>query len=230
TCSTGSSVFALVLGFIGLFGTITTTALPTWKVSAFIGANLVVMEDLWEGLWMNCWRQADIKMQCKMYESMLILPPELQASRGLMVVSIILVVISLLITGCGTRQSKCWGDNIKGKNVTLALGGGLYLLSCLTTLIPVSWVGFTVINNFYNPLFSDAQKRELGSALFIGWATSGVLLITGILILFSYSKRASKDEEPYADAHLLAVRESQKEGSVYLQRTPSSFHKHQEYV
>ncbi|XP_071352860.1 claudin-4-like [Trachinotus anak] len=223
-------ILALVLGFIGLFGTITATALPTWRVSAFIGANLVVMEDLWEGLWMNCWRQANIKMQCKLYDSMLILRPELQASRGLMVVSIILVVLSLLITGCGTRVSNCFGDNVKAKNITLALGGGLYLLSCLTTLIPVSWVGFTVISNFYDPLITDGQKRELGSALFIGWATSVVLLITGILVLFSYSKRVSKEEEPYADAYLLALRDSQKEGSVYSQRTPSSLHKHQEYV
>lgn len=223
-------IIALVLGFIGLFGAVTTTALPTWKVSAFIGANLVVMEDLWEGLWMNCWRQENIKMQCKVYDSLLILAPELQAARGLMVVSIIIVFISLLITGSGIQQSNCCGDNTRGKNITLALGGIFFLLSCLITLIPVCWVGFTVINRFYNPLITDGQKRELGSALFIGWATSGVLLVTGILILVSYSQRASRDAEPYADAHLLALRESQKDSSIYLHRTPSSSHKHHQYV
>lgn len=223
-------LIALILGFVGLFGAVTITALPTWRVSAFIGANLVVMEDLWEGLWMNCWRQGNIKMQCKVYDSLLILPAELQAARGLMVVSIILVVISLLITGSGAQHNKCCGDNTRGKNITLALGGVLFLLSCLITLIPVCWVGFTVISRFYSPLVTDGEKRELGSALFIGWATSGILLIAGILVLVSYSKRASKDEEPYADAHLLAPRNSQKEGSIYLQRTPSSSHKHHEYV
>lgn len=223
-------VLALVLGFTGLFGTIAVTALPMWRVSAFIGANLIVMEELWEGLWMNCYRQADIKMQCKVYDSLLILPPELQAARGLMCVSIVLAVISLCVTGCGTKKSNCCGDNIKGKNITLALGGSLYLLSFLTTLIPVSWVGHTVIRNFYNPTVVDSQKRELGEALFIGWATSGILLVTGVILLFSYGKRRSKEEQPYAEAFLMTARDIKKDESVHLVRTPSSFHKHQEYV
>uniref|UniRef100_A0A4W6E004 Claudin n=1 Tax=Lates calcarifer TaxID=8187 RepID=A0A4W6E004_LATCA len=180
-------ILALVLGFIGLFGTVAVTAMPMWRVSAFIGANLIVMEELWEGLWMNCWRQANIKMQCKVYDSLLILPVELQAARGLMCVSIVLVVISLF-----------------SKNITLALGGSLYLLSFLTTLIPVSWVGHTVISKFYNPQVMDAEKRELGKALFLGWATSGVLLITGIITLLSYSKRRSKEEEHYTNVHLMS--------------------------
>ncbi|KAL3057641.1 hypothetical protein OYC64_007990 [Pagothenia borchgrevinki] len=222
-------VLALVLGSIGLCGTIAVTALPMWRVSAFIGANLIVMEELWEGLWMNCYRQADINMQCKVYDSLLILPPELQAARGLMCVSIVLVVLSLFVTGCGTKKSNCCGDNPKSKNITLASGGSLYLLSFLTTLIPVSWVAHTVIRNFYSPLVVDSQKRELGEALFIGWATSGILLITGVILLSSYGKRRSKEEEPYTDVHLIAV-SIQKEGSVYLGRTPSSSYKHQEYV
>ncbi|TDH14696.1 hypothetical protein EPR50_G00022950 [Perca flavescens] len=223
-------VLALVLGFIGLVGTIAVTAMPMWRVSAFIGANLIVMEELWEGLWMDCYRQANIRMQCKVYDSVLILPLELQAARGLMCVSIVLVVISLFFTGCGTKKSNCCDDNRKGKNITLALAGGFYLLSSLTTLIPVSWVGHTVISNFYNPTVLESQKRELGMALFIGWATSGILLITAVILLFSYSKRSSKEEESYTDAHLMAARDVQKEDIVYLGRTPSSFHKHQEYV
>ena len=212
---------ALVLGFIGLFGTITITALPMWRVSAFIGANIVVMEDLWEGLWMNCWRQANVRMQCKMYDSLLILPPELQAARGLMCVSIVLVVIALLITGCGTRMFTCCGDNIRSKNITLALGGCVYLLSFLTTIIPVSWVGLTIIRNFYSPLVMEGRKRELGSAIFIGWATCGVLLITGIIILVSYSKHRAKDEDPYYTVPLGPLRKPSTEGSAYLNRTGS---------
>ncbi|XP_062274855.1 claudin-8-like [Scomber scombrus] len=223
-------VFATVLGFIGLIGTVAVTAIPMWRVSAFIGANIIVMEELWEGLWMNCYRQADIKMQCKVYDSLLILPPELQAARGLMCVSIVLVVISLSVTGCGTKKSSCCDDDMKSKNITIALGGSLYLLSCLTTLIPVSWVGHTVIRNFYNTQVMDSQKRELGEALFLGWATSGILLIAGIIFLFSYCKRSSKEEEPSTEMSLMAGKDGLKANSVYLERTPSSFYKQQEYV
>ncbi|XP_053176546.1 claudin-17-like [Scomber japonicus] len=223
-------VLATVLGFIGLIGTVAVTAIPMWRVSAFIGANIIVMEELWEGLWMNCYRQADIKMQCKVYDSLLILPPELQAARGLMCVSIVLVVISLFVTGCGTKKSSCCDDDMRSKNITIAVGGSLYLLSCLTTLIPVSWVGHTVIRNFYNTQVMDSQKRELGEALFLGWATSGILLIAGIIFLFSYCKRSSKEEEPYTEMSLMAGKDGQKANSVHLERTPSSFYKQQEYV
>lgn len=221
-------ILALILGFIGLFGTVTITALPTWRVSAFIGANIVVMEDLWEGLWMNCWRQANIRMQCKMYESMLILPPELQGSRALVVVSIILEVLALLITGFASQRNNCCDGNTRSKNVTLVVGGCLFLLSFLTTLIPVSWVGFTVITNFYSPLVLEGRKRELGSALFIGWATSGILLITGILILFIYSKQRAKEEDPYYTGTRLMDLKGPSNGSVYLKRTTSGSYK--EYV
>uniref|UniRef100_A0A8C5E7Y5 Claudin n=1 Tax=Gouania willdenowi TaxID=441366 RepID=A0A8C5E7Y5_GOUWI len=176
------------LGCVGLLGTVLMTALPLWRVSAFIGANLIVMEELQEGLWMACYRQLNIKMQCKVYNSLLILPPELQAARALACVSIALVFIALLVTGCGTQKSNCCSDDMKAKNITLAFAGCLYLLSFLTTLIPVSWVAHTVIRNFYNPTVVDSQKRELGEALFIGWATSGVLLITGIILLFRFSE------------------------------------------
>lgn len=225
-------VLALVLGVIGLSGTIAITAMPMWRVSAFIGANLIVMEELWEGLWMVCYEQIDIKMQCKVYDSLLSLPPELQAARGLTCVSIVLVFIALIVTGCGTQKSNCCRDNMKGKNITLALGACLYLLSFLTTLIPVCWVAHTVIRRFYNPTVVDAQKRELGAALFVGWATSGILLITGVILLLSYCKRAPKEEEPYVDAYLMEARSLRKEGSMRasLERTPSSFHKHHEYV
>uniref|UniRef100_A0A4W6DZZ8 Claudin n=1 Tax=Lates calcarifer TaxID=8187 RepID=A0A4W6DZZ8_LATCA len=179
---------ALVLGFIGLFGTVAVTAMPMWRVSAFIGANLIVMEELWEGLWMNCWRQANIKMQCKVYDSLLILPVELQAARGLMCVSIVLVVISLFVTGCGTQKSTCCRRQHKEQEHHSGL----------------SWVGHTVISKFYNPQVMDAEKRELGKALFLGWATSGVLLITGIITLLSYSKRRSKEEEHYTNVHLMS--------------------------
>lgn len=223
-------IVALVLGFIGLFGTVVVTSLPMWRVSAFIGANLIVMEELWEGLWMNCYSQADIRMQCKAYDSVLVLSPELQAARGLMCASVVLVTAALLVAGCATKRSNCCEDNARSKNITLALAGSLYLLSVLTTLVPVSWVALTVIRNFYTPGLPDPRKRELGAALFIGWATSGVLLVTGVILLFRFSKRRSKREERYADAYITAASSMHKEEGVRLERPASSFHERHEYV
>lgn len=223
-------VLALVLGFLGLFGTVAATAMPMWKVSAFIGANLIVMEELWQGLWMNCYRQADVRMQCKVYDSLLILPTELQAARGFMCVSIVLVAVALFLAGCGTQKSSCCRHRVKCKDITLASAASMFLLSSLTTLIPVSWVGHTIIRNFYNPAVVDSQKRELGSALFVGWATCGVLLITGTLLWFSYYRRTSKEAGAYVDNRYALAPMTFKEASATLSRTPPGSHKHHEYV
>lgn len=223
-------VLALVLGAIGLCGTIATTALPTWKISAFIGANIIVMVELWEGLWMDCYREANFYMQCKAYDSVLILPPELQAARGLMCASIALVVIAFFLIGCGSQKTSCIADNSKSKDIIWALGGSVFLFSSLTTLIPVSWVANIIITDFYNPALLDAQKREIGQALFIGWATAGFLLVTGIIVLIQYDKRRRKEEQLHNETYLMVERDEQKGDSVELSREKSSFQKHQVYV
>lgn len=219
-------VLAMFLGSLSLLMTVLTTALPMWRVSAFIGSNIVVMEEYWEGLWMNCINQEDFRMQCKEYDSVLILPTEIQAARALMCISVGLIVVALSITGCGTRKCNCCTEDMKSKNITLAIGGCVYLVSALTVLIPVSWVGHTVIRKFYNPALMDSQKRELGEALFLGWGTSGVLLLTGIIVLFCYSRRRLEEEEHY---FIQPVRDDNEE-SLYLKRKPSSSYKHQVYV
>lgn len=220
-------ILALVLGFLGIVGTIVITAIPLWRVSAFIGANIIVMEDRWEGLWMNCFKQID-RMQCKEYDSLLILSPELQAGRGLMVASIVVVFIAFVITICGTKMTSCCNDSPASKAVTLAIGGCFYLLGCLTVMIPVCWVAHTVISDFYNPMLVDGQRRELGAALYLGWATAGLHLVTGVILLVRFCQRRSRIEETYMGAYTIAA--PSKVGSVHLSRTASSTHKHMEYV
>lgn len=206
-------ILALVLGVIGLVGTIAVTTLPMWKVTAFIGPNLVVMEAQWEGLWMVCIRQADIRMQCKVYDSLLILPGDIQAARGLMCVSIVLAVLAVLVSVCGMRGTQ---DDSRGKNVILVVCGCLFLAAGLATLIPVSWSTHTIIRDFYNPLVLESQKREIGQALYVGFATFLVLLVAGVILLCRYAPRQSKDEEdrPYVPV--------KKEKISMLERTPSS--------
>ncbi|KAJ8391471.1 hypothetical protein AAFF_G00089450 [Aldrovandia affinis] len=218
-------ILALVVGFVGLIGVATITGLPMWKVTAFIGSNIIVMETLWEGLWMNCIRQANIQMQCKVYDSLLILPPDLQAARGLMCISVLLAATALLVSFCGTRRTTCFMDDVRGKNVTMAVGGGLFLLSCFTTLIPVCWTAHTVIRKFYNVQVIDAQKRELGEALYIGWATSGLLLVAGVILICRGTiDRGHAPDEYYTQAA------ANSEDDVELERKPSSLYSKQQYV
>uniref|UniRef100_A0A3Q2P3L8 Claudin 8.2 n=1 Tax=Fundulus heteroclitus TaxID=8078 RepID=A0A3Q2P3L8_FUNHE len=186
-------IVALIVGFIGLIGVAAVTGLPMWKVTAFIEENIIVMETRWEGLWMNCFRQANIRMQCKVYDSLLYLPPDLQAARGLMCSSVALTCFALIVSVVGMKCTRMVDHRARTKHVVLVVGGCLFLMGCVTTLIPVSWTGHVIIQDFYNPLLIDAQRRELGEALYIGWVTSALLFSAGVILLCRHAPR-SEDE------------------------------------
>ncbi|KAJ8368567.1 hypothetical protein SKAU_G00085950 [Synaphobranchus kaupii] len=181
-------VLALALGFIGLVGVATITGLPMWKVTAFIGANII-------------------------------------AARGLMCVSVLLAAVALLVSFCGTRRTRCFGDDAREKRVTLAVGGGLFLLSCLATLVPVSWTAHTIIQNFYDPVVIDARKHELGLALYIGWATAGLLLAAGAILIWRSTDARGQGQDMY---HVQPVPYGQDD--VELERKPSSNYSQSQYV
>ncbi|XP_061073222.1 claudin-8-like [Conger conger] len=184
-------IVAMCLGLVGLIGASATTGMPMWKVTAFIEENIIVMETRWEGLWMNCYRQANIRMQCKVYDSLLFLPPDLQAARGLMCCSLALAGVGLLIAMTGMRCVNCLQENQRARSLVLISSGCLLLLSSLCVFIPVSWTGHVIIRDFYNPLLLDAQRRELGEALYIGWVTAGFLLASGLILVCRHVPRDS---------------------------------------
>ncbi|XP_009977764.1 PREDICTED: claudin-4-like, partial [Tauraco erythrolophus] len=77
--SMGLQVLGIALSVIGWLASILCCALPMWRETAFVGNNIVVAQIIWEGLWMNCVVQSTGQMQCKVYDSMLALPQDLQA-------------------------------------------------------------------------------------------------------------------------------------------------------
>ncbi|XP_056466539.1 claudin-8 [Gadus chalcogrammus] len=171
-------ILGMLLTLIGLIGAAATTGMPMWRVTAFIGENIIVFETRYEGLWMNCFRQADIRMQCKVYDSLLALSADLQAARGLMCASLALGALGLLIGLVGMQCTSCIQNNDRAKRMILVIAGVMAILAGFCVIIPVSWTGHVIIRDFYNPLLIDAQRRELGEALYIGWVSS-VFLIAG---------------------------------------------------
>ncbi|XP_051870468.1 claudin-8-like [Pristis pectinata] len=183
--SSALQIVGLVLGVIGLVGTCAVTGLPQWRVTAFIGDNLVVFENRWEGLWMNCVRQVNIRMQCKIYDSLLALPPELQASRALMCVAVALQFLTIFLAAAGMKCTRSQFGSERAKSRILIAAGVMFIFGGILVLIPVSWVANAIIRNFYNPLVPNAQKHEIGEALFIGWATAGSLIAAGAILCCS---------------------------------------------
>uniref|UniRef100_A0A3P9Q0L2 Claudin a n=1 Tax=Poecilia reticulata TaxID=8081 RepID=A0A3P9Q0L2_POERE len=149
--SMGLQIAGCALALFGWIGVLIVCALPMWRVTAFIGNNIVTSQIMWEGIWMSCVVQSTGQMQCKVYDSMLALSNDLQGARALVVVSIVVGIVGLLI---GFVGGKC------------------------TNFIPEE-------KDFYNPLVIDAQKREIGASLYIGWGAAALLILGGGLLCAS---------------------------------------------
>uniref|UniRef100_A0AAQ6IL24 Claudin n=1 Tax=Anabas testudineus TaxID=64144 RepID=A0AAQ6IL24_ANATE len=108
--SLGLQILGIGLAVLGWIGNILICMLPMWKVSAFIGNNIVVAQTIWEGLWMTCVVQSTGQMQCKVYDSLLALPPDLQAARAMVVIAILFSLFGLLLAVVGGKCTTCIGD------------------------------------------------------------------------------------------------------------------------
>ncbi|CAN8197197.1 unnamed protein product [Coccothraustes coccothraustes] len=183
----------LMMAALGWLGSILTCALPMWKVTAFIGSNIVVAQVFWEGLWMNCVYESTGQMQCKAYDSLLELTSDLQAARALVVTSIFVAFLAFFIALSGADCTRCVDDNGTKARIS-AVAGVIFIMASIMLLIPVSWSANSIVSNFYNPMVPEALKRELGAALYIGWASSALQLFGGGVLCCSGSQ---SQQDPY---------------------------------
>uniref|UniRef100_A0A803J262 Claudin n=1 Tax=Xenopus tropicalis TaxID=8364 RepID=A0A803J262_XENTR len=153
--STGLQVLGMAMSIIGWVGCIISCALPMWRVTAFIGNNIVVAQIIWEGLWMNCIVQSTGQMQCKVYDSMLALPQDLQAARALTVICILVALLAILIGIVGAKCTNCIEDENTKAKVSM-ISGIVFVVSGILMLIPVCWSANSIIRDFYNPLVVEA--------------------------------------------------------------------------
>ncbi|XP_074053027.1 claudin-9 [Macrotis lagotis] len=179
--SAGLELLGLTLVVLGWLGTLVSCALPLWKVTAFIGNSIVVAQVVWEGLWMSCVVQSTGQMQCKVYDSLLALPQDLQAARALSVIALMLALLGLLVAITGAQCTTCVEDEVAKARIVLT-SGIIFLISGILVLIPVCWTAHAIIQDFYNPLVAEALKRELGASLYLGWAAAALLMLGGGLL------------------------------------------------
>lgn len=189
--SMGLQMVGCALALFGWIGVLIVCGTPMWRVTAFIGNNIVTSQTMWEGIWMSCVVQSTGQMQCKVYDSMLALSTDLQGARALIVVSIITGIAGLLIAFAGGKCTNFIPEERAKAKATVAAGVVL-IISGFLCLIPVSWTASIIIRNFYNPLVVDPQKRELGASLYIGWGAGALLVLGGGLLC---ANCPSKDDE-----------------------------------
>lgn len=180
----GKEIAGQVLSFIGLVGVAVTCGVPMWRVTSYIGANIVTGQIVWDGLWMNCVMQSTGQMQCKLNESVMRMSRDLQAARALIIISLVVGLIGFLISFLGAKCTSCLKKEASMANVVI-ISGCLIILAAVLDLIPVCWSAAFTITDFQNPLTIETQKREIGASIYIGWASAAFLLIGGIILTTS---------------------------------------------
>ncbi|KTF93656.1 hypothetical protein cypCar_00029961 [Cyprinus carpio] len=179
--NTGLQVMGLVLGVAGWAFGILVCAAPWWRVSAFVGDELVVSQVLWEGLWMTCLSQWG-RLQCKVYDSGLALSSSAQMCRALCVLSLLLCLLALPLSVTGLKCTRCLGDAHETKARLVRVGALLFVAAAFFFFLPVCWTAYVIIRDFHDPNVAAPLKRELGSALYLGWGVTVLILVGGALL------------------------------------------------
>ncbi|KAM8999501.1 claudin-7 [Sarcophilus harrisii] len=180
--NSGLQLLGFTMAALGWVGLIACTALPQWQISSYAGDNIITAQAVYKGLWMECISQSTGLISCKMYDSVLALPASIQATRALMVVSLVVGFLAMMIAAMGMKCTRCGGDD-KVKKARIAMTGGIvFIVAGLAALIACSWYGHQIVTDFYNPLVPMNTKFEFGSAIFIGWAGSALVLLGGALL------------------------------------------------
>uniref|UniRef100_A0A8C2WMU2 Claudin n=1 Tax=Cyclopterus lumpus TaxID=8103 RepID=A0A8C2WMU2_CYCLU len=176
----------VLIGGVAWLCSLATTLMPTWLT---LSTELLPTETYELGLWKTCVVQDLGPLECRPYNSLLGLPPDIRLARILMCVTLASGLLALLLAVPGMhRVNACPGppDDRRRKWALKMAAGALCLAAGVLGLIPVSYVAHLTVLRFFDQSVPQAAPRwEFGAALFCGW-TAGVLhLAAGTLLLTS---------------------------------------------
>ncbi|KAJ7996586.1 hypothetical protein DPEC_G00238600 [Dallia pectoralis] len=195
--NSGLQILGFALALLGLVGLIIGTILPQWKMSAYVGDNIITAVSMYQGLWMSCAFQSTGQIQCKAYDSILQLDSALQATRALMIVGIVVTVVGLGVASMGMKCTNCGGDDKTKKSKISMTGGVVLLIGALAAMIACGWFANRIIQDFYNPFTPVNTKYEFGSAIFIAWAGAFLDIIGGGMLAASCRRGQPKSAPKY---------------------------------
>nr|URX57507.1 claudin 28b [Lateolabrax maculatus] len=198
------SAYSIITGFYNPLatdarrGVCLTCGLPMWRETSFVGANIVTAQSVWDGLWLHCILQATGQMQCKRHTQSITMTSDIQAGRAFTLISILVGLLGFIVALLGGGVANCSGaptdplqppTSSSSRKKACLLGGALCVLAGILCLVSVSWSAATTISLYNDPLVAASLKREVGSSIYIGWASSVLLLLGGALICFVCGKK-----------------------------------------
>ncbi|NWU85173.1 CLD4 protein, partial [Onychorhynchus coronatus] len=182
----------LLTAVVGWVATIIVCALPMWRVTNCHGSNTAAAQSYSDGLWVTCAYEGTGPSQCRNYNSLLEITPDLQVARVMVVTSLITAFASILVSLAGRDFASCMGGF--SRNRFTAVSGALFVAAAILILVPVSWTTSNILNNFYTPMVPEAVSRELGASIYIGYIATALLLAGGIIL----SRLGTQSQDSYA--------------------------------
>ncbi|XP_046732869.1 claudin-4-like [Silurus meridionalis] len=174
----------ILAGILGWLGVIIACSLPKWSMTAFIGTNIVTAQLSWQGLWKACEVKITGTMRCTAYDTLLDLNKDLLAIRAMVLISILAGFFGIVMSGIGGMCNKFITD-ARVKSIACIIAGVAFIFSGVLCMIPVSWTAYSIIADYKNPILMFALRRQLGTSLYIGWGSAGLLLFGGVLLCFN---------------------------------------------
>ncbi|CAB1339628.1 unnamed protein product [Coregonus sp. 'balchen'] len=116
------------------------------------------IEVIWEGLWMSCLLMG----QCKFYDSLL--PQDLQASRAMTIIAIVLGVLGVMVFIIGAKCIKCIKEEPSKAKLIIITGIFFILAGILIIIISIHHLN---------------ENWQLMASLYFSWGAVSLLLIGG---------------------------------------------------
>ncbi|CAH2272558.1 claudin-15 [Pelobates cultripes] len=166
-----------------------------WRVSSVDG-NVITTSTIYENLWMSCATDSTGVYNCREFQSLLALSGYLQASRALMICSLVFGFFACLCGMIGLQCTKVADGNAALKGKLAVTSGAISIFSGICAGIAVSWYAFNITKQFFDPLY-PGTKYEIGPALYLGWSGALLDVVGGGLLCCSY-KQFSKPKDNFS--------------------------------
>ncbi|KAJ3584174.1 hypothetical protein NHX12_014670 [Muraenolepis orangiensis] len=175
-----------------------TTFMSTWLT---LSTELLPSESYQLGLWETCVVQDHGTHECRPYNSLLGLPPDIKLARILMCVAVATGLLAWLLAVPGVHLVTACDPRLEDpevKRVMKRVAGALGLATGALGLLPVSHVARLTAERFFDRSVPVLVPRwEFGAALFCGWVAGVLHLGAGVLLLVSsrrFPPPLSRDE------------------------------------
>ncbi|XP_062869340.1 putative claudin-24 [Trichomycterus rosablanca] len=185
---TGVCILELLGVFLSLSAwlcSLTTTLMSQWLT---LSTDLLPAESYELGLWETCVVQELGILECRPYDSLLGLPPDIRLARILMCTTLAtgLMSLSFAIPGIYLVNSCKGTETLQAKRTLKMFGGVLCFATGVLVVIPVSYVAHLTVLRFFDETVPDVVPRwEFGCALFWGWTASLLHVVAGSLLITS---------------------------------------------